>query len=76
MVVAHHDRRVALGDHPHGHNFLVRRWLDDDTPEVVAIDYERATAAAWPTQLWGDYKEHVAWISELVCFALLQKNVE
>lgn len=67
---------MVLGDNPHGQNFLVRRWLDDVMPEVVAIDNEHATAAAWPTQLWRDYKEHVAWISELVCFELLQKNAE
>lgn len=59
-MVAHHDRRVALGDEPHGNNFLVRRWLEDGSPEVVAIDYDHSTAAAWPEQLWEDHKQHLA----------------
>ena len=65
-MAAHHERRVALGDQPHGNNFLVRRWLDDGTPEVVAIDHDHSTAPAWPMQLWEDHKQHVAWLSELV----------
>ncbi len=64
--MAHLERRMALGDNPHGDNFLARRLLADGTPEVVAVDHDHAIVDASPLQLREDWKEHVAWISALV----------
>ena len=75
-VVAHLERRVALGDCPHGANFMVGRWLADGAPEVVAVDHGHAIVDASPQQLWWDQQQHIAWISDLVRLVLLQPKTE
>ena len=49
-VAAHHRRGVALGDNPHGGNFMLRRPLGEGPAEVVAVDHgprrRRSLAAA------------------------------
>lgn len=64
-LAAHHRRGVALGD-PHGGNFTLQRPLGEGPPEVVAVDYDRAIAAALPQQLEKDWGRHIAFICQLV----------
>ena len=69
-VAAHHQRGVALGDNPHGNNFVLRRPLEEGPPEVVAVDHDHAATAASPQQLEEDREDHIAFIRRLVCCRL------
>ena len=66
-VAAHHRRGVALGDAPHGDNFVLRRPLGEGRPEVVAVDHDHAVTAASPQQLQADWERHIEFIAWLVC---------
>lgn len=65
-VAAHHRRGVALGDAPHGDNFVLRRPLGEGPPEVVAVDHDHAVTPASPQQLRADQERHIKFIARLV----------
>ncbi len=61
---------------PHGGSFLVRRWLADGTPEMVAADHDHAIVRAFTLQLRDDCMGHVPWISALVCLVPLPPKTQ
>lgn len=73
-VAAHHRRGGALGDGPHGGNFVLRRPLEEGPPEVVAIDHDQAVMDASPKQLEEDREDHIAFICRLVCRQLARHS--